>query len=66
MVNLNGMSQRELAKKIGVSAQYLSAIFNGEKTLSEERVKQITELVPELKDKFVVKEKNKVTYLYKE
>ena len=66
MVNLNGMTLKELSQKMGVSIQYLSEVFKGEKTLSEERLKQITKILPELKNKFVVKTRYKVTYLYKE
>lgn len=63
---LNDISVRDLAKKIGVSYQYLYMVFKGEKTISEERKDQIIKLVPKLKNNFKVKEHKKITYLYKE
>lgn len=66
MVNLNGMTLKELAKRMGISISYISEVFKSEKTLSEERYKQIIEIVPELKNNFVAQKKNKITYRYVE
>ena len=65
MANLKTITLKELSKKMGVSWQYLSFVFMGERNLSEERYKQIIEIAPELKDKFVAQKKNKITYVYK-
>jgi len=65
MINLNGMSLRELARNMNVSVQYLSDVFKGKRTINEKRINQLVELVPNLKGKFRLKESRK-TYLYKE
>lgn len=61
---LNGMTLKELSQRMGVSKAYLSEVFYGEKNLSEERYKQIIQIVPELKNKFEAQKIRKITYAY--
>ena len=56
----------EIAKRLGVSKQYVSMIFKGERSINGETVIKILEIVPELEGKFAVKEWNKIRYIYKE
>ncbi len=40
-----GLKQKYLAKKIGISNNYLSMCLNGKRNLSEEKIKKLKELI---------------------
>ena len=49
------MTQNKLAKALGFTPAYISAVLNGKKSISEDTYNKIAEISPELKDKFTVK-----------